>query len=483
MTFLHVSAEGKLDIVNRFESVRGKNMSPSIVIVNIASGDPEILNAKTVHSIKEGGHLILRTSRTPLVSWLEQEKIAYSSLDDLYDKVEDFDELSSTIVDYLWSAADLSPVVYAVADCMTDSTVSSLFHSRPADGQLTVVPGVGLSDLFQSAVRSVLSESDLRTVSATAFLSRPYEPNSSVLITELDNPILAGEVKLRLSTCLDDESKVVYLHHRNSPEMIQLYELDRQAHIDHLSAVLIPGSAYLNRNHFVFHDLISIMDRLRAPDGCPWDKAQTHFSLRPYMIEEAWECVAAIEQNDPDHLADELGDLLFQIVFHSSIGSDFDEFTMTDVINSICRKMIHRHPHVFVDNASSPAAAPSVEEWEKLKRSETGSKSVQESLDDVSPAVPALIYAAKIFKKTSILSPSGRSSAEILSDIRQLNKSLDDPSTLTNEIFMGSALLLYAELCFSLNLDGEILLHNAVTSYKKRIQLSENVKNNSVSVD
>ena len=130
MTFLHVSAERKLDIVNRFESVRGKNMSPSIVIVNIASGDPEILNAKTVQSIKEGGHLILRTSRTPLVSWLEQEKIAYSSLDDLYDKVEDFDELSSTIVDYLWSAADLSPVVYAVADCMTDSTVSSLFHSR-----------------------------------------------------------------------------------------------------------------------------------------------------------------------------------------------------------------------------------------------------------------------------------------------------------------------------------------------------------------
>ena len=156
---------------------------------------------------------------------------------------------------------------------------------------------------------------------------------------------------------------------------------------------------------------------------------------------------------------------------------------MTDVINSICRKMIHRHPHVFVDNASSPAATPSVEEWEKLKRSETGSKSVQESLDDVSPAVPALKYAAKIFKKASLLSSSGRSSAEILFDIRQLNKSLDNPSSFTDETFMGSALLLYAELCFSLNLDGEILLHNAVTSYKKRIQLSENVKNNSVSVD
>jgi len=458
-------------------------MSPSIFIVNIASGDPEILNAKTVYTIREGGRLILRTSRTPLVSWLEQEKIAYSSLDVIYDKVEDFDQLSSSIVDYLWSAAALSPVVYAVADWMTDSTVSSLFHSRPADCQLTVIPGVGLSDLFQSAARSVLSGSDLRTVSATAFLSGPYEPNTSVLITELDNPILAGEVKLRLSSCLDDESKVLYFHHQNTPGMIQLYELDRQANIDHLSAVLIPGSAYLNRNHFVLHDLISIMDRLRAADGCPWDKVQTHLSLRPYMIEEAWECVLAIDQNDPDHLADELGDLLFQIVFHSSIGSDFDEFTMTDVINSICRKMIRRHPHVFGDSVSSSADAPSVAEWEKLKRSETGSKSVLESLDDVSPAFPALEYAAKIFKKASLLSSSGRSSAEILSDIRQLNRSLDNPSSLTDETFLGRALLLYAELCFSLNLDGEILLHNAVTNYKKQIQLSENVKNNLVSID
>lgn len=452
-------------------------MSPSIVIVNISSGDPEILNAKTIHAIREGGRLILRTSRTPLVSWLEQEKIDYSSLDDLYDTVEDFDRLSSAIADYLWSVSNNSPVVYAVPDLMTDSTVSMLFHTRPAAGQLTVIPGVGLSDICQSSARSIISDSDLRTVSATDFLSRPYNPNDSVLITELDNPILAGDVKLHLASYLDDESEVVYLHQQNPPERILLYELDRQAHIDHLSAVLIPGSAFLNRNHFVLQDLISIMDRLRAPDGCPWDKVQTHISLRPYMVEEAWECVAAIDQNDPDHLSDELGDLLFQIVFHSSIGSDFDEFTMQDVISSICRKMIHRHPHVFGNSASSSTASPSIAEWEKLKRSETGSKSVLESLDDVSPALPALKYAAKIFKKTSLLSSTGRSTADILSDIRQLNKSLDQPSSPTDESFMGRALLLYSELCFSLNLDGELLLHNAVTNLKKKIQTSQSLQN------
>ena len=458
-------------------------MNQSIVIVNIAAGDPEMLNKKTIHAIRESSQLILRTSRSPLVSWLEQEKISYSSLDDLYNKVEDFDQLSSSIADYLWSAANLSPVVYAVPDLITDSTVSLLFRSRPANGQLTVVPGVGLSDIYKSVSRSYLTDSDLQIVSAMDFIYGSYNPNLSILITELDNPILAGEVKLHLSPYLDDENNVVYLHDQEPPVSIMLYELDRLAHIDHLSAVLIPGSKYIYRNHYVMQDLLSIMEKLRAPDGCPWDKAQTHHSLRPYIIEEAWECVAAIDQNDPEHLADELGDLLFQIVFHSSIGSDFDEFTMSDVVNSICRKMIYRHPHVFADNASSSFSAPSVAEWDRLKRSETGGKSLQESLDDVSPAQPALKYAAKILKKRSLLTSSVRSTEEILSDIRRLNTDCDNHPLFSDENVMGRVLLLYAELCFSLNLDGELLLHNAVTKLKEKIQSSENLENDSALYD
>ena len=112
-------------------------------------------------------------------------------------------------------------------------------------------------------------------------------------------------------------------------------------------------------------------------------------------------------------------------------------------------------------------------EWEKLKRSETGSKSVQESLDDVSPALPALKYAAKILKKRSLLTSADRSTEEILADIHRLNNSLDKPASLSDETFMGNALLLYAELCFSLNLDGELILHNTVTELKKNIQASE----------
>ena len=445
-------------------------MHPSITVVNIAAGDPDLLNEKTVRTMKNGGRLVLRTSRSPITSWLAQQEIAFTSLDDLYDGTDDFDLLSTLIAERLWSLAQSRPVVYAVFDLMTDRSVAALYAFRPENGKIAVVPGVGLSDLFRASSCPLLSGSDLRTVSAMDFLSGDYDPNISLLITELDNPILAGDVKLRLSSCLDDELGVYYLHGRAAPLLIPLFELDRHPRIDHLSAVLVPGSGFLDRSSFVLGDLLRIMERLRAPDGCPWDRVQTHQSLRPYMIEEAWECVAAIDQDDPDHLADELGDLLFQIVFHASVGQSYDEFSMKDVIDSICRKMIHRHPHVFAASASDPVSAPSVAEWEKLKRSETGSGSVLESLDDVSPALPALKYASKMLKKLSLLPAFKREPAEILTEIGSLSGRLGRQNGDPDEAALSRALFLFAELCFSLGLDGEILLHQAVASLKERVQ-------------
>ena len=445
-------------------------MQPSITLVNIAAGDPDLLNAKTVNALKKAGRVFLRTSRSPVVSWLKAEKISFSSLDNLYDVAEDFDHLSSAIAEHLWAQARLTPVVYAVPDLMVDSSVQELYHLRPGDGKILAVPGVGLSDVLQSSVRPLLSSSDLRTLSALDFLLGDYDPNTSVLITELDNPILAGEVKILLSGTLEDEYRVFFLHDSASPAEIPLYELDRQPDIDHLSAVFVPGSDFMARNSFVLNDLLRIMDRLRDPDGCPWDRIQTHQSLRPYLAEEAWECIAAIDQEEPLHLANELGDLLFQIVFHSSIGKSFDEFTMNDVINSICRKMIHRHPHVFGNSSSGSSAVPSVSEWERLKRSETGSKSVLESLDDISPALPSLKYAAKLIRKISLFPAFRRDTAEIISEIRD---SIDHPGAFgseTDEGRMGRFLFLCAELCDSLNLDGELILHRSVTDLKKRIQ-------------
>ena len=444
-------------------------MKPAVTVVNIATGDPELLNGKTVSALRKGDKLVLRTARSPLVSWLQNEKIDFVSLDDIYDNAEDFNLLADSISSYLWSLAAQYEIVYAVPDMLTDISVARLYAAKPDDGEIILIPGIGLSGVFQTSACPHLSCSDLRTVSATDFLIADYDPNVSLLITELDNPILAGEVKIRLSECLDDEYSAVYLHDHDKPDLIPMYELDRQNGIDHLSAVLVPGSDYLSRQNFVLEDLMRIMDRLRAPDGCPWDRDQTHHSLRPYMIEEAWECVAAIDGNDTDHLADELGDLLFQIVFHSSIGKSFDEFSIKDVIDSICLKMIRRHPHVFKEN-SSVTAAPSAAEWEKMKRSETGSKTVLDSLDDVSPAFPSLKYASKMLRKLSLLPAFRRDYKSVLSDIKKMEESLHIQEHVPDEAQLGHILFLYTELCFLLKLDPEMLLHKTVTDLKSSLQ-------------
>ena len=277
-----------------------------------------------------------------------------------------------------------------------------------------------------------------------------------------------------LSDTLEDEHTVLMFVSDHSPFEIPLYKLDRQRNIDHRTAVLIPGSDFRSRSQFVMQDLVEIMDYLRSPDGCSWDRMQTHESLRPYLVEEAWECVASIDENDMDHLCDELGDLLFQIVFHSSIGKNYDEFSLNDVINCICRKMIRRHPHVFGNN-NAEVAIPS---WEQLKQQETGHISVIESLDDDSAGLPSLKYAAKILKKLSQTAIGSRTYSRIVSDIQNTADKILHSDEDKSKRLLGILLLLCAELCCNLKTDSEMSLHEAVDRLKGRMKEAYSDRNN-----
>src|SRR6266702_7899021 len=122
---------------------------------------------------------------------------------------------------------------------------------------------------------------------------------------------------------------------------------------------------------YTFEQLIKLMRRLRAPGGCPWDAEQTHESLKRYLLEESYEVLEAIDNRDPRHLKEELGDLLLQPVFHAAIAEETGEFTMDDIIDNICDKLIHRHPHVFGDQEIKDSAAQ-VANWEKIMKAEKG---------------------------------------------------------------------------------------------------------------
>lgn len=160
--------------------------------------------------------------------------------------------------------------------------------------------------------------------------------------------------------------------------------------------------AIKNKKNYTIADLCEIMEILRAPGGCPWDREQTHKSIRRNLIEETYEVVEAIDKDDPSLMCEELGDLLLQVVFHSQISSDEGHFTLDDVSDGICKKLILRHPHIFSDVVANTTEQV-LTNWDDIKKIEKNQKSDREVLDAVSHSLPALIRADKVASKSAKL--------------------------------------------------------------------------------
>ena len=458
-------------------------MKHQITVIPIGPGSPDLLTLQAADLLRSGKPVCFRTEKHPVAVWLRQQGITYSTLDNFYENAEDFDEMNSAMVTALLGLASTGELLYAVPDPVSDQTVGLLSQRAPAEAcRVVVLPGVSLADSVLAACNGHLSHDNnsYQLVSASAFSSFPWDPSVSLLITELDSSLLAGEVKLHLGEYLDDFDQVLLLPSSEEllrhPKTVKLCELDRQKHYDQTVSLLVPARNYLFRRRFCFGDLLTIMDRLRSREGCPWDGNQTHESLRPYLVEEAWEAVDAIDRQDMNHLSDELGDVLLQVVFHASIGASFDEFTITDVVSQICQKMLLRHPGVFDQAAVLPPEArklDTIRDWEKLKQLETGSRTLSQSLNDVSSSLPSLMYASKVCRKLSGLPAFHRKVPDVAEEIISLSTGLLSADGRLCEEILGKLLIACAEMCLLEDRDAEVLLHGAVDRLKEAVQLLE----------
>ena len=152
-------------------------------------------------------------------------------------------------------------------------------------------------------------------------------------------------------------------------------------------------SEFAKKENYSTGDLIELVKILRSPEGCPWDREQTHRSIRRDLLEEAYEVADAIDRGSPESLCEELGDLLLQVVFHAQIASESGEFDFSDAVDGVCKKMILRHPHVFGD-VSADSTEEVLKNWDAIKRKEKNLKSPAEELDSVAHTLPALMRAA-----------------------------------------------------------------------------------------
>ena len=163
-----------------------------------------------------------------------------------------------------------------------------------------------------------------------------------------------------------------------------------------MKEIIIVGFQF--KEQYNVYDLADIVKRLRAPDGCPWDKVQTHQTIRSDFIEEVYEAVEAIDENDTEHLREELGDVLLQVVFHCVIEEEQNSFTLDDAADDVCKKMILRHPHVFGDvKADTPDEV--LKNWDEIKMQSKSQTGTGEAMESVSKALPSLMRSKKLWKK------------------------------------------------------------------------------------
>jgi len=228
-----------------------------------------------------------------------------------------------------------------------------------------------------------------------------------------------------------------------------------------------------NTTGSVFENLVNIMSALRGPDGCPWDREQTHGSLKQYLIEEAYEVLEVLDEENDQELCNELGDLLLQIIFHAQIASENQKFDITDVIETISEKLIRRHPNVFGDVKIDTAEQQSVN-WEKIKKSE-GKKSV---IDGVPKAMPALLRASRIQQKAATVGFDWPDKQpvwdKVNEELGELKEAVEKDNKSQIEEEFGDFLFSLVNLSRFLDVNPEDALKKTTDKFSERFQKVEN---------
>lgn len=425
---------------------------------------PKTLSAQVMESVHSAKLLYLQTAKHPSAKPVLDAGLAFFSMDELYDAAKDFDALNDAIADRLTAGPSC---VYAV---MGDGCYAQLAAIRRAAAErgfaVKLLPAVSFSKaafpMEQSALRLSARELPAR-----------LEPTLPLLIEEIDTPLTAGELKLRLMKTYPEALQVTLAtlcadgsyRHRELP----LYELDRGTSYGSGTVLLVPPVPFMQREHYDYEALVAVMRRLREPDGCPWDREQTHESIRRDLIEECYELIGAIDEKSDEHMQEELGDVLMQVVFHAEIAAEQGRFDEGDVCSGIVQKLIYRHPHVFGD-VQVQSSDEVLKNWDALKKKEKQQNSVSEIMQAISPSFPALLQAQKVQHKAHKAGFDWDNAKEAFPKIREETDELEAAMAGEGDSKeeLGDLLFAAVNVARLLGLDAEEALHQATAKFIAR---------------
>lgn len=449
-----------------------------IHIIGLGPGSSDALTLGAVKALKSYP-LYLRTVKHPTVDHLLEEGVSFEAFDHVYEKADRFEDVYEGIKDLIMDMAKDRDLAYAVPGhpLVAERSVVLILDACKAEGiPYRIYPAVSFVDTMLEALE-IDPISGIRIVDALGIEEESPDFSKGTIITQVFSPYVAGRVKLALNRYLDDEDEIVFVRAAGTPEAriarIPLYELDRQKDIDDLTSVYVPPM----KGKYDFYRFMGIVERLRdKEEGCPWDREQTHESLKRYLIEESYEALEAIDLEDYDLLSEELGDVLLQILLHSTIARESGEFTIHDVIRTVSEKMIYRHPHVF-NKEKDMTADEVLVQWEELKKKEKNEDSLSDALNGISKYYPGLSRAEKIQKKARKYGFDWDEISYVFDKVEEEVLEIREAMEEKDQVKMGKELgdLLFAVVNLSrfLGADPEISLNETSDRFIRRITRME----------
>ncbi|MFJ7367689.1 nucleoside triphosphate pyrophosphohydrolase [Peribacillus frigoritolerans] len=379
-----------------------------ITIIGLGAGDLEQLPLGIYKKLLQTEQCYVRTADHPVIGDLKREGINFTAFDEIYEKHDQFEAVYEEIAETLLHEASNRSVLYAVPGhpMVAEKTVQLLLEKGSALGIAIKLEGGQsfLDPLFQ-AVRIDPIEG-FQLLDGTDLSPDDLHITQHMIIGQVYDAFSASNVKLTLMEKLPDDYEVYIVTAAGSSQekvtKCALFELDRQMELSNLTSVYVPPVKDEALRYREFSKLRRVIAELRGPDGCPWDKKQTHESLKKYLIEEAYELIDSIDEGDDEGMIGELGDVLLQVMLHSQIGEDEGMFTIDDVIEGITAKMIRRHPHVFGDVEVNGEEDVLVN-WQKIKEDEKGgeTKALESILDGIEKSLPNLLRAEEYQKRAA----------------------------------------------------------------------------------
>jgi tetrapyrrole methylase family protein / MazG family protein len=467
-------------------------MGKTIEVLGLGAGDLEQLPFGVYKKLMKADHVYLRTKEHPVITELVQEGLGFTSFDSIYEKHDQFEEVYQEIVQKLLEKAKAEQVIYAVPGhpLVAERTVQLLLEYGPKeDIDITIGGGQSFIDaIFQSL--KIDPVDGFQLLDGTLLKSSQLQIDQHIFISQVYDQFVASNIKLTLMERLPDDYEVVIVTAAGSRneriERVPLYELDRKVTLDNLTSVYVPpvqDEQIMLKNFSKLREIIAV---LRGPNGCPWDKEQTHESLKKYLIEETYEVIEAIDSGDIDHLIEELGDVLLQVMLHAQIGEDEGYFAIEDVIEVLSEKMIRRHPHVFGDKKAENSKEV-LRNWQEIKKQEKGERE-SSLLEGISKSMPNLLRAFEIQKKAAKVGFDWQEITPALEKVKEELEEFENEIKQANFVDakkeFGDILFAIVNIARFLDINPEEALFGTNEKFIRRFQfIEERVKKSGKSVE